>query len=128
MQDRSGELRISSGRPILKKRGGEEGAQRTVVRTKIGEGRRMEKERKSGCQSSGRCAAEAISQGWEIRAILEVGKFPPPFSFSFGCSLSLSFSFLDAEDVYGSSWKREGYGSKIADTGERERERNRETR
>lgn len=26
MQDRSGELRISSGRPILKKRGGEEGA------------------------------------------------------------------------------------------------------
>lgn len=48
------------------------------------EDRGWEKERKSGCQSSGRCAAEAISQGWKIRVILEVGKFPPPFSFRFG--------------------------------------------
>lgn len=36
-----------------------------------------EVERKSSCQSSRRCAGEAISQGWKIRVILKVSKFPP---------------------------------------------------
>lgn len=98
-----------------------------------GGGGGWKKERKSGCQSSGRCAAEAISQGWKIRAILEVGKFSLSLSLSFFPSPSLLFLGprhppfrIASEDVYvlleeagGAGDERKGW--KVA-VGRRERE------
>lgn len=111
-QDRSGELRISSGRPILKKRGGEEGAQsgQTVVRTKIGEGRRMKEVRIGGGRRRERVAVNR-REGAQPRQFHKGGKsgrFLKSVNFlrlslSVSVALSLSLSFLDVEDVYGFS-------------------------
>lgn len=105
------------------------------VKTKIGGGGKMkemripwrkarkleERERKSGCQSSSRCAVEAISQGWKIKAISEVSKFSLSSVLSSPVLVFLDYSFfwIAPEDVYvlleeARRWKREGKGSEVA--------------
>lgn len=83
-------------------------------------GKLEERERKSGCQSSSRCAVEAISQGWKIKAISEVSKFSLSSVLPSPVLVFLDYPFFRVapEDVYvlleeARRWEREGKGSEV---------------